>query len=79
MKKNSAECVEVTFKRASDSRTYCLQEDDGNMVEMIVQLLSLGNVTAVKLEPVRLKLASWEHKGVQRDHFPSNSCHEKDS
>lgn len=79
MKQDSNEYVEVTFKRASGSQTYRLQEGDGNMAEMLIQLLSLGDVAAVKLEPVHLKLASRERTGVRRSRSIGSSHHKNDT
>ena len=54
---NSEDTVVVTFEHDSETRSYKLHGNGGHTAEMLVQLLCLGDVDSLRLEPVRLELA----------------------
>ena len=73
------EDVEVTFKRPGGSRSYKLRGKGGHTAEMIVQLLNLGNVDSLRLEPVHLALPGHARVKTRVDAERSNKpCTEDD-
>ena len=70
------EDVEVIFKEAGTSRRYTLQTRGAHTAEMIVQLLNLGDVDSLRLEPVRLALSSRirSKARVGVEHFGGSEC-----
>ena len=69
-KPTELECekVEVIVRFPDGARSYRISSTGGRMVELLTQLYSLGNIEAVKLEPVYVGYAGKERvrQGVDR-------------